>query len=61
VIAHDGELQLALRRIAQWRKQRECVGDRDGLRELSNALDAVRQSVLESRLAVLRQRLEREQ
>jgi hypothetical protein len=47
-LEHDGELQLALRRIAEWRKQREEAGDLEGLLSLGEALDAQRQAAVDA-------------
>jgi hypothetical protein len=57
--AHDGELQMALRRLADWRKQREDHGDLAGLFTLSLVLDVQRQAVADSVVTVMRRQVRR--
>jgi hypothetical protein len=60
LIEHNGEVQLAMRRIADTRKQLEEEGDRDGLRQLLGTVIAQGQAISESwNRVVLRDHLDR--
>lgn len=58
MIEHNGEVRLAMRRIAETRKQMEEEGDKEGLRQLLGTVIAQGQAISESwNRVVLREHL----